>query len=146
MTDVDHQELANRFAAGLSRGDLGVIDEIYAEDAVEEFPQSGERFRGRASIRGVLERAASEFASGERGPDLSTVEGHGSDEHRVLAAARRAFGASNMDQVATREFPLPGLLAKSQALAQLVTDGLVNLRRRGSRLLWKLTVWRCRKS
>ena len=85
MTDVDHQKIANRFAAGLSRGDLGVIDEIYAEDAVEEFPQSGEVFRGRASIRGVLERAASEFASGERGPDLSTVEGHGSDEHRVLA-------------------------------------------------------------
>jgi SAM-dependent methyltransferase len=67
------------------------------------------------------------------------------NESRVLAAARRAFGEANMDQVVTRELPLPGLLAKSQALAQLVTDGLVNLRRKGSRLLWRITVWRCRK-
>jgi release factor glutamine methyltransferase len=67
-------------------------------------------------------------------------------ESRVLAAARRAFGESNMDEVVSREIPLPGLLAKSQALAQMVADGLINLRRKGSRLLWKLTVWRCRRS
>jgi hypothetical protein len=51
-----------------------------------------------------------------------------------------------MDEVATRELPLPGLIAKSQALAQLVAEGLVNLRRKGSRLLWRITVWRCRKA
>jgi tRNA A58 N-methylase Trm61 len=67
-------------------------------------------------------------------------------EQRVLAAARRFFGESNMDEVASREVPLPGLLARSQALAQLVTEGLVNLRRKGSRLLWRITVWRCRKA
>ena len=50
-----------------------------------------------------------------------------------------------MDEVATREVPLPGILAKSQALAQLVADGLVNLRRKGSRFLWRISVWRCRK-
>ena len=66
-------------------------------------------------------------------------------ESRVLAAARRAFGEKNMDQIVTRELPLPNLLAKSQALAQLVAEGLVNLRRRGSRLLWRITVWRCRR-
>ena len=31
-------------------------------------------------------------------------------------------------------------------LEQLVADGLVNLRRKGSRLLWRITVWRCRRS
>ena len=67
-------------------------------------------------------------------------------ESKVLAAARRLFGESNMDEVVSRELPLPGLLAKSQALAQLVADGLVNLRRKGSRLLWRITVWRCRRS
>jgi SAM-dependent methyltransferase len=67
------------------------------------------------------------------------------NESRVLAAARRAFGEANMDEIVTRELPLPGLLAKSQALAQLVADGLVNLRRKGSRFLWRITVWRCRK-
>jgi len=82
----------------------------------------------------------------DRGGVMYLPTGTIQDENRVIAAARRAFGASNMDEVVTREFPLPGLLAKSQALAQLVTEGLVNLRRKGSRLLWKLTVWRCRKS
>jgi SAM-dependent methyltransferase len=82
----------------------------------------------------------------ERGGVMYLPTGTIQAESRVLAAARRAFGESNMDEVATREFPLPGLLAKSQALAQLVTDGLVNLRRKGSRLLWRITVWRCRKS
>jgi hypothetical protein len=67
-------------------------------------------------------------------------------ESRVLAAARRLFGEANMDEVVSRELPLPGLIAKSQALAQLVADGLVNLRRKGSRLLWRITVWRCRRS
>jgi SAM-dependent methyltransferase len=66
-------------------------------------------------------------------------------ENSVLAAARRAFGESNMDQVASRELPLPGLLAKSQTVAQLLAEGLVNLRRVGSRMLWRITVWRCRK-
>jgi SAM-dependent methyltransferase len=67
-------------------------------------------------------------------------------ENRVLAAARRVFGQNNMDEIVTRELPLPSILAKSQALAQLVAEGLVNLRRRGSRLLWRITVWRCRKT
>jgi SAM-dependent methyltransferase len=66
-------------------------------------------------------------------------------ESRVLAAARRAFGEKNMDEVVSRELPLPTLIARSQALAQLVAEGLVNLRRRGTRLLWRITVWRCRK-
>jgi protein-L-isoaspartate O-methyltransferase len=82
----------------------------------------------------------------ERGGVMYLPTGTIQAESRVLAAARRIFGESNMDEVASREFPLPGLLAKSQALAQLVADGLINLRRRGSRLLWKLTVWRCRRS
>ena len=64
-------------------------------------------------------------------------------EHRVLDAARRIFGAANLHEVVSREFPLPSLLAKSHALAQLVADGLIRLRQRGSRLLWRLTVWRC---
>src|SRR5436309_1438985 len=34
-------------------------------------------------------------------------------ESRVLAAARRLFGEANMDEVVSRELPLPGLLAKS---------------------------------
>jgi release factor glutamine methyltransferase len=65
------------------------------------------------------------------------------DESSVLAAARRIFGAGNLIPVAEREFPLPALVARSKAVARMVTDGLVRLRQRGSRLLWRLAIWRC---
>jgi SAM-dependent methyltransferase len=64
-------------------------------------------------------------------------------EDRVLEVARMIFGPSNIDEVTQREFPLPGLVARSRALAQLMADGLVRLRQRGSRLLWRLAIWRC---
>ncbi|MGH2764559.1 MAG: 50S ribosomal protein L11 methyltransferase [Actinomycetota bacterium] len=65
------------------------------------------------------------------------------DENRVLAAARRIFGAANLAEVIEREFPLPGLVAKSKAVARLMAEGLIALRQRGSRLLWRLNIWRC---
>src|ERR687892_656077 len=65
------------------------------------------------------------------------------DENRVLAAARRIFGAANLAEVVEREFPLPTLVAKSKAVAKLMADGLIALRQRGSRLLWRLAIWRC---
>lgn len=65
------------------------------------------------------------------------------DEPRVIEAARRIFGAMNMEPLAEREFPLPALVARSKAVARLMADGLLALRRRGSRLLWRLAIWRC---
>jgi SAM-dependent methyltransferase len=64
-------------------------------------------------------------------------------EERVLEAARRVFGAANLERVLQREFPLPGLLARSKALGRLMAEGLVTLRQRGSRMLWRLAIWRC---
>jgi tRNA A58 N-methylase Trm61 len=64
-------------------------------------------------------------------------------EDRVLDAARRTFGETNMERLLEREFPLPDLVAKSKAVARLVTQGILRLRQRGSRLLWRLSVWRC---
>jgi SAM-dependent methyltransferase len=64
-------------------------------------------------------------------------------EERVLAAARRTFGERNMERVIERELPLPDLVAKSKVVARMVAQGLVRLRQRGSRLLWRLSVWRC---
>lgn len=65
------------------------------------------------------------------------------DESSILEAARRLFGASNVQQVIEREFPLPELVAKSKAAARMMKEGLLSLHRRGSRLLWSLRVWRC---
>jgi methylase of polypeptide subunit release factors len=65
------------------------------------------------------------------------------DERSILEAARRLFGAANVQQIIEREFPLPDLVAKSKAAARMMKEGLLNLHRRGSRLLWSLRVWRC---
>ncbi|MBI4261022.1 MAG: 50S ribosomal protein L11 methyltransferase [Actinobacteria bacterium] len=63
-------------------------------------------------------------------------------ESRVLEAARRIFGAKNVQRILSRELPLPDVVARSKAVARLMAEGLVRLRRRGSRLLWQLSVWR----
>jgi SAM-dependent methyltransferase len=65
------------------------------------------------------------------------------DEDTVLGAARSVFGASNLAEIARQEFPLPGLVARSKEVARLMTAGLIRLRQRGSRLLWRLAIWRC---
>ena len=64
------------------------------------------------------------------------------DEKSILAVARRVFG-DRMEAILEREFPLPDLVGKSQAVARMMKEGLLNLHRRGSRLLWQLRIWRC---
>jgi release factor glutamine methyltransferase len=65
------------------------------------------------------------------------------NESRILDVARRVFGAGNMEKVMEREFPLPDVVARSKEVARLVGQGFVSLRTRGSRVLWKLSIWRC---
>ena len=65
------------------------------------------------------------------------------NESRILEVATRIFGERNMTRVIDREFPLPDVVARSREIARLVGQGLVNLRQRGSRVLWRLSVWRC---
>lgn len=63
-------------------------------------------------------------------------------EQPVLDAARRVFGAS-MEVVSEKQFPLPGSVAELPEVADLMDKGVVNLSRRGSRLTWRLSIWRC---
>lgn len=55
MTDVDHRKLLEGFAGMFKTNDWARLGEVVAEDAVFEFPQSGERFVGIANIRGQFE-------------------------------------------------------------------------------------------
>lgn len=55
MTDVDHRKLMEGFAGMFLTNEWERLGEFVAEDAVFEFPQSGERFRGLANIRGQFE-------------------------------------------------------------------------------------------
>jgi SAM-dependent methyltransferase len=64
-------------------------------------------------------------------------------ESRILEVARRIFGAANLQSLIQREFPLPDVVAKSKAVAQMMKEGILNLQARGSRLLWRLQIWRC---
>ncbi len=64
-------------------------------------------------------------------------------EGKILEVARRIFGAANLQSLLEREFPLPDVVAKSRAVAQMMREGVLDLRARGSRLLWRLQVWRC---
>ncbi len=64
-------------------------------------------------------------------------------ENRILEAARRIFGAANLQSLLSREFPLPEVVAKSRAVAQMMKEGILDLHERGSRLLWRLQIWRC---
>ena len=64
-------------------------------------------------------------------------------ENSVLEVARRIFGAANLRSLMQREFPLPDVVARSKEVAAMMRDGILDLRRRGSRLLWRLQVWRC---
>jgi protein-L-isoaspartate O-methyltransferase len=64
-------------------------------------------------------------------------------EGRILEVARRIFGAANLQSLLERELPLPDVVAKSKAVARMMKDGILDLHTRGSRLLWRLRVWRC---
>ncbi len=52
MTDADHRAAVERHWAASQAGDEAAEHSIYADDAVLEYPQSGERFRGRRNIQG----------------------------------------------------------------------------------------------
>ena len=55
MTDTHHQKLLEGFAGMFRTNDWERLGEFVTEDAVFEFPQSGERFSGLANIRGQFE-------------------------------------------------------------------------------------------
>lgn len=65
-------------------------------------------------------------------------------ERPILEAAHDVFG-DNVRSIMEREFPLPDLVAKSKAVTQMVKEGLVSFRQRGSRWLWQLRIWRCER-
>lgn len=67
------------------------------------------------------------------------------DEPAVLAAAKRVFG-DEIRPVVTRDFPLPDVVIRAREVARLLSDGVIRLSQRGSRLFWRLTIWRCGKT
>ena len=60
MTDSDQRvgEAAEKYFAAWERWDLDTVDAFTAENAVDERPQSGERFVGRSNIMGMYAEVA----------------------------------------------------------------------------------------
>jgi SAM-dependent methyltransferase len=65
------------------------------------------------------------------------------NERSLLNVARQVFGAANLKSLVEREFPLPDVVAKSKEAARMMQEGLVSFTSRGSRMLWRLQIWRC---
>ena len=69
----DNREVVERFVAALGSGDADRYESALAEDVQIVYPQSGERFRGRANLRALLD----DFITHEGGfrPTLDRVIG-----------------------------------------------------------------------
>lgn len=55
MTENEHERVMRGMADVVSRHDWDRLGDVIHEDAVFEYPQSGERFRGLANIRAQFE-------------------------------------------------------------------------------------------
>lgn len=73
MTDGSEEDRANRtlverFFEASERGDLAALTEMIDDEMVMEWPQSGERFRGRENVLGAMAAVAvkPEFAGQPR--------------------------------------------------------------------------------
>ncbi len=56
MSEQENRDTLERYRqAFFERQDIDAIDNLMHDDYVEEFPQSGERIRGRQNARSVLE-------------------------------------------------------------------------------------------
>lgn len=55
MSEGEHERVMRAMAEVVSRHEWNRLAEVFLEDAVLEYPQSGERFRGLANIRAQFE-------------------------------------------------------------------------------------------
>jgi hypothetical protein len=65
------------------------------------------------------------------------------DDEAILSVAREVFGQENVEKLSERQFPLPGEVVQEPGVVDLIDEGIVRLTQRGSRQLWKLSIWRC---
>ena len=59
----------------------------------------------------------------------------------ILLAAGRVF--RKLTVLATKELPLPAGITETEGVAELIREGIIRLRQKGSRFLWTLNVYGC---
>ncbi len=55
MGEVENRATIERYLEAFQSKDMTILDEVYADDAVQEWPQSGERIIGKRNIRAINE-------------------------------------------------------------------------------------------
>ena len=75
VTNVDHRQLVTSLTDVLARQDWQRLGEFVADDAIMEFPQSGETFDGLANIRGQFENYPGMDQARARDLQLSDIVG-----------------------------------------------------------------------
>ena len=82
-----HFDASNAGAAGRGLGpDIARASEIYADDAVVEWPQGGERLRGKANIIGFRSSIRPASTSSSTGPPAATTSGSTSTRSATTTA------------------------------------------------------------
>ena len=55
MSEQENREVLERFFEAFERRDIDALADLVHDDYVEEYPQSGERIRGKQNVRAVTE-------------------------------------------------------------------------------------------
>jgi ketosteroid isomerase-like protein len=53
VSEQQNRDVIERFFEAFERGEVDALDDLLHEDYVEEYPQSGERIRGKDNLRAV---------------------------------------------------------------------------------------------
>jgi ketosteroid isomerase-like protein len=97
---IDHRALIDRLVTNINQRDVQHLDEIFTEDVVIEWPQSGEVIRGLHNLRELIANYPSDPLL-----DPTTTRAHGVDEMRVVAplfTLVRVQGGGNIGSAAVR--------------------------------------------
>lgn len=81
MSEQQNRDAVERFFEAVERQDLDTLDNLLHDDYVEEYPQSGERIRGKDNCRAV----------NENHPGLPTLLGHSYNMSGNLAVIEMTF-------------------------------------------------------
>lgn len=92
MAEEVNRRTVDRLFAGLNAKNVAVMNEVFTDDSVMSFPQSGEIIRGRANRQGLYEATAARLPSiapyrTTSAGDLVVVEAvldYGDDPYRTV--------------------------------------------------------------
>jgi len=80
--------IVDRLVRAIETADFDTIDELVADDVVEEYPQSGERMRGKSNRRAVYRNDPSAGLASQNAPVVKRVIG--GEDRCVLTPSQTA--------------------------------------------------------